>query len=151
MDEIFSNPVYIWLLVGTLLIVFQASTSPRLGILFVSGMSAISTGIIVQIGFAESLTEQLIWFLLSIAYWVTSLWIYRNQGGRNKLNLSNAVGDSAIVVNTPLRVGEIGHVILAGKVMEAEIHKSFLGEEIMVGSQVNIKSVVRNLLRVSPK
>ncbi|MEI6729634.1 MAG: NfeD family protein [Pseudomonadota bacterium] len=154
MDEIFSNPVYIWLLVGASLIVFEVLTIPGLGILF-AGLGALTTAIILQLGYAQSILAQMVVFFSFTGFWAAILWKslkkLRTCGSKNKLHLSNMVGDTAIVVNTPLKVGETGQVTWSGTIMRAEIATSFIGEEIGVGSHVIIDSVVGNVLKVSPK
>jgi len=154
MSEIFSNPVYIWLIFGAALIIFEVSTIPGLGLLF-AGLGALSTGIILQLGYVEGLLAQSVTFLSFTAAWAAVLWKYlrklRTGNSKNRLHLSNMVGDTAIVTNNPLKIGETGQVTWSGTIMRAEIDESFTGEEIAVDSQVIIKSVVGNVLKVSAK
>lgn len=157
MQELMGDPVYVWLVFGAALILFEAFTAPGLG-LFLVGLGALCTGIVIESGLlADSATAlQFVSFFSFTIAWAVLLWKplvkFRAKGkGKNAREFNNMVGDSAVVAGNGLKRGETGQVLWSGTVMNAEIDDSVQVDALLAGAQVEIKSVSGNKLKVIPK
>lgn len=139
----------IWLLIGALLVALEVFAVPGIGFLF-AGLAGVATGVVTQIGYAETLIVQLGWFFGFTIFWAAVLWkpmkkFRKSHGGHN---YNNIVGHSATVINNPLKKGVEGEVKWSGSVMSAKLSE---GEEVAVGAQVKIIEVSGNTLVVKPE
>ncbi|HEU5047141.1 MAG TPA: NfeD family protein [Rickettsiales bacterium] len=157
-ETLISNPAYIWLTFGALLIVLEALTAPGLG-LFLGGLGALCTGIIVQAGWIETASTALQFtsFFAFTILWTIALWKplmkFRASGkGSSGSKYHNMVGDTAIVHGERgLKRGETGQVTWSGAVMNAELDASSAVDSVPAGAQVEIRSVSGNTLKVKPR
>jgi membrane protein implicated in regulation of membrane protease activity len=75
METLLSHSAYFWLGLGAFLIVFEAITTPGLG-LFLAGIGALCTGLLVKAGFVDegALGAKVAWFLGLTTFWAAVLW-----------------------------------------------------------------------------
>lgn len=155
MGVILSNPVYIWLAAGALLIAFEALTAPGLGI-FLGGLGAITTGIFIEAGYIapDEATMQFASFFGFTTLWAIILWRplikFRSSKG-SASSYSDTVGGIAIVGGEGLKRGETGQVIWSGTHMNAVLEDSAPVDSLPAGTSVIIKSVSGNTFTVTPK
>ena len=157
MEAFLHNPTNLWLSAGVLLIVFEAITSPGLG-LFLAGLGAICTAILIKAGFVEEAATgaQFAWFFGFTTAWAALLWkplqTFRLKSRRHStIELNNMVGETAIVAEAGLQPGRPGQVTWSGTLMTAELDPSVSINLLPAGTQVRIKSIAGNTLRVVPK
>lgn len=159
MHEILSNPVYLWLAVGAFLVVFEAVTMPGVG-LFLAGLGAIFTAVIVKAGLPGSVTlaGQFAWFFGLTALVTALLWKplqnFRARASSphaSDSSLGNMVGETAIVAGGGLSRGKTGLVQWSGTLMNAELADTSPVAMLSDGARVQILSVSGNTLTVAPK
>jgi membrane protein implicated in regulation of membrane protease activity len=155
MGTLLSNPTEFWLGLGALLIVFEAITVPGLG-LFLAGIGALCTSLLVKAGIAAALGAQVAWFFGLTTFWTAVLWKpllkfrmkSRHKGG---IELNNMVGGTATVGEHGLGRGRTGQVAWSGTLMTAELEASAPVESLPAGALVVITSVSGTTLTVIPK
>ncbi|MGH6812489.1 MAG: NfeD family protein [Methylocella sp.] len=157
METLLNHPVEFWLGFGALLIVFEAITSPGLG-LFLAGIGALCTGLLVQAGIVgeRALGAQVAWFLGLTTFWAAVLWkpllkVRMKSRHKDGIELNNMVGGTATVGELGLKRGQIGQVTWSGTLMNAELEASAPVESLPAGALVVIKSVSGTTLTVIPK
>ncbi len=156
METLLNNQAYLWLTFGALLVLFEAVTAPGLGI-FLGGLGAICTGIIIESGLvpADATPLQFACFFGFTTIWAIALWRpllkFRAGKGKGSAGFNIMVGETATVGERGLRRGEMGQVLWSGTVMNAEIDDAAKADFLPAGSHVIIKSVSGNILRVEPK
>lgn len=156
METLLSYSAYFWLGLGAFLIVFEAITTPGLG-LFLAGIGALCTGLLVKAGFVDegALGAQVAWFLGLTTFWAAVLWKpllkFRMQSRhKDGIELNNMVGGTATVGEHGLERGRIGQVAWSGTLMNADLEASAPVETLPAGALVAIKSV-SGTLTVIPK
>lgn len=156
-ETLLSNPGYLWLTFGALLIVLEVATVPGLG-LFLGGLGALCTGILIAAGWIDMAATALqftAFFAFTIA-WTLALWKplmkFRTSSKSGTTKFNNMVGDTAVVHGERgLRRGETGQVSWSGTLMNAQLDKHAQVDALEAGAQVEIKAVSGNTLTVIPK
>jgi len=153
MQEIITNPVYIWLLLGIFLIAAEAMTAPGMGI-FLAGLGALATAIILRFDLvdAANLTWQCISFFAFTSFFALVLWKplkkLRTSSRSGKHKFHDMIGSAAIVTGNGLKMGETGQVLWSGTIMNAELDSSVASEFVSAGTTVTVKSLSGTTLRV---
>jgi membrane protein implicated in regulation of membrane protease activity len=158
METLLSLSADFWLGLGAFLIIFEvAITTPGLG-LFLAGIGALCTGLLVKAGVVDggALGAQVAWFLGLTTFWAAVLWKpllkFRMQSRhKDGIELNNMVGGTATVGEHGLERGRIGQVAWSGTLMNAELEASAPVETLPAGALVAIKSVSGTTLTVIPK
>ncbi|MGH6836499.1 MAG: NfeD family protein [Methylocella sp.] len=157
METLLSHSAYFWLGLGAFLIVFEAITTPGLG-LFLAGIGALCTCLLVKAGIADerALGAQVAWFFGLTTFWTAVLWkpllkFRMSSKHKDGIELNNMVGGTATVGKDGLERGQIGQVTWSGTLMNAELEASALVESLPAGALVVIKSVSGTTLTVIPK
>lgn len=151
--SILDNPVYIWLIVGFLLIVIEVLITPGVG-LFLAGMGSICTSFVILeriISPDDYLTQFACFFGFTIV-WTAALWKVVKKWRTGKgTHYSNIIGSVATVGQAGLKHGIRGQVVWSGTLMNAELDKNSPVDSLPAGALVEIREVSGNILRVIPK
>lgn len=156
MQYILMNAAYIWLFFGGFLIALEAMTVPGMG-LFLAGLGALATGIMIGLGLLEShhLILQCISFFSFTCIFALILWKplikFRMKSRNDRTSFHDMIGASGVVGGTGLKRGETGQVIWSGTIMNAELDHSVSNDFLSVGTHVRIKSVSGTTLKVTLK
>lgn len=157
MDALFSNPAYLWLGGGALLVIVEAMIGPGLGI-FLGGLGAICAGILIVAGVVapDAVAIQFICFFGFTIIWTVVLWgplmkFRAGKGGKDTSSYNDIVGGTATVSGQALERGATGQVSWSGTIMNAELDASATVDSLPAGTQVIIKSVSGNTFKVTPK
>jgi membrane protein implicated in regulation of membrane protease activity len=145
------SPSIIWLLAGSILIVFEVTLLSGVGLLF-AGLSAISVGIALIAGWIESPTVQFITFFLITGFWAAALWKpLKNFMKSPQSGFDDMIGSIAIVFGNPIKPGQMGKVKWSGTIMKCkfilETEEKF---DLAPGTEVTIVEVSNGILIVRP-
>ena len=155
MEIVLHHPTVFWLILGAALIIFEALTMPGIG-LFLAGLGALVTGILVKAGLIEgaNIIGQWAWFFGLTTLWVIILWKslmkFRTTRGSSQ-KFTNVIGETAIAGKEGLAKGRVGQVSWSGTLMRAELDASVLVDFVPPDTQVEIKAVSGTTLIVIPK
>ena len=145
------SPSIIWLLAGSILIVFEVTILSGAGLLF-AGLSAICVGVALITGWIESSTVQFITFFLLTGFWAAALWRpLKNFMKSPQSGFDDMVGSIAVVCGDPIKSGQMGKVKWSGTIMKCKF--SLETEEkvhLAAGTEVTIVEVSNGILIVRP-
>ena len=118
------GPTEFWLFVGIVLIIFEFSHIPGIGLLFV-GLGAISTAFITNYWPEQTTLSQIAYVGSTALLWFVCLWyplklfVYQRKTkvGRESFDLR---GSQVTVINKNIKAGEHGQVSWSGTIMNAQ-------------------------------
>lgn len=137
--EVFSNPAYIWLAVGVLVIVLEFFVAPGLGIVF-AGMGAIVVGALLEMGVIESVMAQIMSFCAATAVWALILWkplkgaLARKAVGKGG---SHIVGTTATAAKGGVNK-VAGNAKWSGTIMKARLEEGSALERLEEGKHAEV-------------
>jgi membrane protein implicated in regulation of membrane protease activity len=148
------NVVYVWLILGVLLLIAEVAGAPGAGLLF-AGLAAIVTSIFIHVGMVppDGFVTQLIIFFIATAVWALLLWkpLKKFNASRGHGGYSNIIGDTAYVGSNGLTKRGGGEVTWSGTIMQARLSPDAGIDRLEAGSQVTIVEMSGATLTVKPK
>ena len=145
------SPSIIWLIVGSILIAFEVTILPGVGLLF-AGLSAICVGVALITGWIESPTVQFITFFFITGFWAAALWRpLKNFIKSPQSGFDDMVGSIAVVCGDPIKSGRMGKVKWSGTIMKCKF--TIETEEkthLAPGTEVTIVGISNGILIVRP-
>ena len=145
------SPSIIWLIAGSVLIAFEATLLPGVGLLF-AGLGAICVGVALIADWVTSVTVQFITFFLMTGFWAALLWKpMKNTMKYPQSGFDDMVGSIAIVCGNPIKPGQMGEVKWSGTIMKCKFDSENEGEVYLdSGTEVTIVGVTKGILMVRP-
>lgn len=148
-----SYMLYMWLLIGAIMIVLEAFGANGIG-LFFGGLAAFCVASLIALGVidASAYGWQLaiffgLTFILAIALWRP---VQRILKGRGEGGYNNMIGEVAILKTILVR-GEVGQAIWSGTIMQAELAPDATDGELPEGARVEIVDIRGNKLIVKKR
>ena len=144
-------PSAIWLIAGSVLIAFEATLLPGVGLLF-AGLGAICVGVALIAGWIESITFQFIIFFLLTGFWAILLWKpLKNIMKYPQSGFDDMVGSVAVVCGDPIKPGQTGKVKWSGTIMKCKFALETKDKvHLTPGTEVTIVKVSNGILIVRP-
>ena len=145
------SPSIIWLIAGSVLIAFEVTLLPGVGLLF-AGLGAICVGVALIAGWSESVTVQFITFFLITGFWAALLWKpLKNFMKSPQSGFDDMVGSVAVVCGDPIKPGQMGEVKWSGTIMKCKFDSETEREvDLASGTEVTIVAVSNGILIVRP-
>ena len=147
------NPVYIWLLVGVVLVALEILGISGVGFLF-AGLGALTVGAAIDLHWlsADATVYQFVLCFAAAAVWTALLWIpikrHRQHGRRD---YSNIIGDTAYVGSNGITKKKGGEATWSGTIMKAQLAPDAHIDSLEAGAQVTIVGITGATLIVKPK
>jgi membrane protein implicated in regulation of membrane protease activity len=146
--------VYVWLIVGVVLMLLEAFGLPGMGMFF-AGLGALTVGLLVSFDtiIPEDSLMQFIFFFATTIVWAVLLWkpLQQFKVGKKAQSYANIVGDTAYVGSSGISKKDGGEVTWSGTIMKARLDAASLPECLEAGAQVIITEITGNVLTVRPK
>lgn len=140
----------IWLVVGGLLIAFEAMILPGIGFLF-AGLGCITVGIAMLSGWIQTPLSQVSCFLGSTAVLAALLWVpLRRIHLQPGSGYSDMIGSIAVVGQEGLEKGKMGKVRWSGTIMNSKLSPECGLVKIDPEREVKIVAVSGSILLVEP-
>ena len=145
------SPSILWLIAGSVLIAFEVTLLPGVGLLF-AGLSAICVGVALITGWIESPTVQFISFFLITGFWAVAHWKpLKNFMKSPQSGFDDMVGNIAVVFGDPIKSGQMGKVKWSGTIMKCKFALETEEEvDLDPGTEVTIVEVSNGILIVRP-
>jgi membrane protein implicated in regulation of membrane protease activity len=139
----------IWFFVASILILLEVMCIFNFTSLM-AGLAALTVGIVVERGYIESLSMQIIVFCLLSSVYILASWVIFGFPFPRKPSYSDIIGAEAKIVGNNLTRKATGKISWSGTFLPARCHKNCQLNEIKEGQPVRIVEVKGNVAFVIP-